>query len=237
MTKQFKLIPEQFEEVKKKIWTRAVPLISIAAVAGLVMSSGNINDFRILLVMILFMTLLVILGISRGIRRQREIFNSFTFTIEEDSILREQHLTPEVRIPFDEIKEIVKNNEGDFIIKGKASKNQFIIIPSQVEKGIELEENLSVIKEITYRQKQPFLLNFFWVLPMVTLVLMFLVYTSTNKWIVSVAGVILSIGLLYSIFIIQSSKQIDRKTKNSNWLSIIVVLGVITITLAKVFGS
>jgi hypothetical protein len=100
----------------------------------------------------LFITLLILVGagsfgVAKGLNRQKEIFNSYTLSIDGWHVQREQLNTPTIKINRNEIKEIAKNKDGSFWIKGLQSADQ-IYVSNQIENYNELEEELSYIQEI-----------------------------------------------------------------------------------------
>ena len=237
MKTQFKIRHDGFNEVRKKIISRTVPIALLAAIGGLTISYFNSKseslDITFLLIIFPFILVLIGLGLFLGIKRQKDIFNSYTLTIEDENILKSQNLISDIKIHFKDIKEIIKNKDGSFVIKGKQSRD-IIGIPVQLENIDELELTLSNIFEITLNDKKTLTQKFPWVLPLAVIVLMIIVYISENKILVGIAGITLVIGLVYSFVVTQRNKQIDRKTKRTMWLSLIVLFSIILVTYVKV---
>ena len=69
-------------------------------------------------------------GLYRGVNRQKEIFDSYRLTLDNNAITREQHKTPTITISNTDVIEIVKNSNGSFTIKGNSPVN-VIGVPSQ----------------------------------------------------------------------------------------------------------
>ncbi len=59
---------------------------------------------------------------------------------------------------------------------------------------------------------------------------------STNKYLVLASAVIVVITFGWSLYEVQTNKNVDEKTKRSSWLIIIVILALIAIVYSKVFN-
>ena len=71
-------------------------------------------------------------GLYRGVNRQKEIFDSYRLTLDNNAITREQHKTPTITISNTDVIEIVKNSNGSFTLKGNSPVN-VIGVPSQID--------------------------------------------------------------------------------------------------------
>ncbi|MFY0602069.1 MAG: hypothetical protein JXR03_20510 [Cyclobacteriaceae bacterium] len=239
MTDQFKIKENGFNEIRKKMILRVIPIALIAGLGGLAIShfntGGQSSGISSLLIGLPVILGAMAFGLVKGIKRQKNIFNSYTLIINETEIIRQQNLTPDIIIPIREIKEIIKNKEGAFAIKRENSSDA-IGIPIQIEKIEELEIRLSSLKEITESDKKSLIQKFPWALPLATVGLMMIVYISTNKLHVGLSGATLTIGLTYSLIIGQKSKHVDRKTKRGMWLTLLILCSVIAITYSKLIA-
>ena len=129
-----------------------------------------------------------------------------------------------------------KNKDGGFIVKGKADTDT-IIIPAQVERHSELEAHLNSIKPIQAKLSSPLLEKYRSLLPLITVGLMVTLFTSTNKMIVAVTGILLVVLMSLSALEIRKSKNIDRKTKRNAWWVIFVLLSVIGVMVVKLTAA
>tara|TARA_B100000683_G_C12286530_1_gene472141 strand:+ start:55 stop:777 length:723 start_codon:yes stop_codon:yes gene_type:complete len=240
MEMKFKIKENGFDEVRKKMILRTIPIALIAACGGLAISHFNTNgqssDVNVLPFVIPIIIGAMAFGLRKGIKRQKSIFDSYELTIDNERIIRRQNLTPDIEIQFSQIKEISKNKNGSLTIKGE-NLNNSIGVPSQIENMIELESILSKLFKITTSDKQSFQQKYPWVLSILTIVLMMVVYIAKNRILVGFVGSSLTIGLIYSLVITQKSKHLDKKTKRGMWFTLIVLFSVIAITYLKVFGN
>ncbi|MCT4589725.1 MAG: hypothetical protein N4A71_18020 [Carboxylicivirga sp.] len=116
--------------------------------------------------------------------------------------------------------------------------NNAIIVPAQLERIDEMEESLRAncqeeekpvkTKSILQKLTIPFVF--------LTIGLMGVVYISSNKILVGIAGLVLTVVLIWSFINIQRNKNIDKRTRRSSYWTILVLLSIIGITISKVFG-
>ncbi len=138
-------------------------------------------------------------GLYRGINRQKEIFDSYRLTLDNNGITREQHNTPTINIAKADLSEIIKNPNGSFTIKGNSTVN-VIGVPSQIDDYENLELSLAEIRQISTKTSEPILQNFRSLLSILVIGLMASVYISKDKIIVGISGTVLLVVLGYSVF-------------------------------------
>ena len=66
-----------------------------------------------------------------------------------------------------------------------------------------------------------------------TLALMFCVYTVTNKIIIAFSGTIFVAIMLWSLYEVRRSKNIDAKTKRGMWWVLLVLFSIIAVMIMK----
>jgi hypothetical protein len=235
----FKIRKDGFKEIKKKTLIRTIPIMLIAITAGIAISSldskSNGTDINIYPVIIPLMAILVVVGLYLGVNRQKAIFDSYTLTITNNLITREQLNTPTISIYFNEIKEIAKNKNGSFTITGKDATD-LIGIPPQIENYLLLETILQDIQTITIKEKIPFLQKYQSLTSLLTIGLMLCVYTVNNKIIVALTGTLLVALMLWSFIKISTSKNIDSKTKKMRWWVLLITASIIGSMIFKLTG-
>lgn len=237
---QFKIRQDGFKEIRKNTLLRSIPifviLIIFIVVTGTINSRNKAEDINTLPFIIPIILGAASFGIYRGIKKQAALFASYTLSISNNLIRREQLNTPAISIYYNDVKEILKNKNGSFTIKGKVTSD-LIGIPAQIDNYAQLEATLQNIKTITIKEKEPLLQKFPGILGIIMLGLMLCVYTVNNKIIVAVSGTIVTGLMLWSLLKIQHSKNVDHKTKRNSWLVLIVLISVIAITIFKLTGQ
>jgi hypothetical protein len=150
-------------------------------------------------------------------------------------ITREQFNTPTISIYFNDIKEIVKAKNGNFVIKG-TDPTDLIIVPAQIENYSEFETTLIQIKPIVIKSSNSFLQKYSKVITVLSLILIICVYTLSNKIIVTLSGITLVAIMLWSFYEVSRSKNIDAKTKRGMRWGVIVLASIIAVVIMKLAG-
>lgn len=233
---QFKIRKDGFNEIRKAMLIKAIPISLIATVGGLAISHFNTDvqqsEVNIFPIVIPLVVGALAFGFYRGINRQKVIFDSYRLILDNNSIRREQNNTPTITISNSDIIAIFKNSNGSFTIKGNSSVN-VIGVPSQIDDYEKLEKSLAQIRQISTISSEPFLQKFRGLLSLLAIGLMAGVYISKDKIIVGVSGTLLLLFMGYSFFEVQRSKNIDSKTKKGMWWLILVSVSIIGVMYFK----
>ncbi len=235
----FKIRKDGFKEIRKQMLVKLVPLTLIVLAAGITISVVNskekIEEVNVLPVIIPFIVLAVGFGLIRGVNHQKALFESYELTLTDNLITREQMNIPTIAIYFNDIREIVKNKNGSFTVKGK-DPTDVIGIPAQVDNYVTLEKVLATISPIVFKPRKPLLEKYILVVVILVLGLMVCVYTVTNKIIVGFSGTVLVAILSWSFYEMRRSKNIDTRTKRSMWWVLVVLFSIIAVVVVKLFG-
>ena len=197
---QYTLKPDAFNDIKKRAILKSAPLALLALIVGLSISHFNSSNpessFKTLAFIVPAGIAILVFGMNRGINQQIKILKSFTLTLEEDAVVREQHNTPTNRLKHEEITEIRIHPSGSYIIKG-STIHSAIIVPLQMQHQEELDAALQRIRPIHIEDKSSGLQNrFFSLLPLAALALMAVVYLNSNKWLVGICGTLLTASMI-----------------------------------------
>ena len=226
---QFKIKEGSFKEIRNAMLAKAIPVSLLTVAGGLAISHFNTNVQQSEINVFPFVIPIVLgalaFGLYRGIKRQKEIYESYVLTIDDNGIKREQLNTPTIAISKADLTEVIVNPNRSITIKGNSSVN-VILVPSQVDDYEKLVKALSEMRQISNRSSEPIFQKYRVLLSILTIALMAAVYISKNKIIVGVSGTVLLAILGYSIFEIRRSKNVDLKTKREMWLVILVVASI-----------
>jgi hypothetical protein len=235
----FKINPDGLKEIKKKSLKRMIPFMTIVAIAAIVIASvkskTNDADVNVLPVIIPVIGVVFGLSISRGIKRQQALLKSYTLTISDPVITREQFNTPEISIYYREIREISKRKNGCLFIKG-VEPGDVIVIPSQIENYSQLENILHNIHPIANREKISFLERYSALAGLLSIPLMLGVYIVDNKIIVALTGTTLVALMSWSFIKLRQNKNIDAKTRRGSWFVFLIIASVIMVMMYKLTG-
>ncbi|MEJ7694353.1 hypothetical protein [Daejeonella sp.] len=186
-----------------------------------------------LLIFIAVFAVVIIIAFYLLDKRLRELFESFTLTLEDQLITREQHDTATVSILRNEVTEITKDQHGAFTIKG-VSKENIIKIPAQIENSEKLEQLLHIIKPIIVKSNWIFTVRELGFLA-ILLTAIALVEYSVNKIFIGIGAAILAIGLTYMIIHAQQDRNLDYRTKRGMWLILIAAIPAFRMIYDKLF--
>lgn len=226
--KTYKLDPEGFKEIKAAALKRTISIGVIAASAGLYISTLNQSDEVSTLDTLPFVIPIVlfalILGLFKGLKRQKDQWNTYELTVDEDSVIRTQKNVATLKIHKNDLLEIEESPKGNLILKTD-QKTKWINIPSSI---LEREELLDSIKAFgPIQQGKENKGKWTGLISLVTLGLMVIFFTNHEKSILIPSGIILILGLLGSFIGIQRSKNIDKKTKRAAYLIFLVLFSIV----------
>jgi len=238
--KTFKLDPCGFKEIRQKTLLRTIPIAVLAALAGLYISSVNQNtgtsSLDTLPIVIPIMIVALCFGIFSGLKRQKDMWDTYELTIDGETISRTQNNVPTVTIKKDDLQEIVESPQGHILLK-TGNRTNLINIPSSVQDRDELLNTLAGFGQINKEVGNKSNLTLFISLAGIGLMLVF--FVSKDKSIILLTGTILTGGLLWAFFEIQKSKLIDKKTKRGAYFIFLVLFSIIGRLLMelKIFGT
>lgn len=240
MKEEFLPKENSFNEIKKAMIIKTIPVAILASGVGLTISHFNTNgqtsDINVLPFVIPIIVISLAFGLLKGINRQKDLFESYKLVVNESEIIRKQNNTQTITIPHHEVKSISRSPKGILTVLGN-SNHEMIIIPAQINNIDKLEQILSQIKPINNYEQKPFNEKYKGLLIPLMLALMATTYISKNKLIVGISGTILILFLGYSFYEVQKNKNIDKKTKNGMWLLILVVLSILGNMYFKLTGK
>ncbi|MBC8755769.1 hypothetical protein H2O64_13920 [Kordia sp. YSTF-M3] len=243
MNEEFQIRENGFNEIKKGIIIKTIPLAILSAIVGVAISEFNSNkeSSDTYIYALLFLITLIIgaitFGVFKGIKRQRILFESYKLTITSSEIIRERHATQTVSIPLHEIKSIVKSSKGIFMIVGSSTED-VIDVPLQINNPERLEQILTQIQPISDADERSFIIKYKYILlGLLMLGLMASVYLATNKVVVGIAGTALTLFLVYAFLKVLKSKHIDKKTKKGMWWILLVLFSILGTMYMKLTGK
>jgi len=238
--KVYKIKPGGFNEVRKQILRRVLPMyvaVFTGVVLMLVFSPANKynkkNDVNTLPFVLPFAAALLGFSYYRGISKQRPVFESYTLTISDITIIRDEDGKPTISLYHNEVTAIYRNKNGSLLIKG-TEPGDIIGVPAQVEDYEELEITLQNIKPIENPPAKNALLTGI-TFPLIGSGSMVGVVIATNKILVAICTIVFIVLSIWSFFTIMRSKNIDPKTKRNSFWVFLVLASVTAIAVMKIF--
>ncbi|MDB5250010.1 MAG: hypothetical protein JWQ40_4404 [Segetibacter sp.] len=237
---KFILKSDAYRKMMKQSLIRTVPLLLVATFAGLFIADHNSphtqDEVNILPFVIPATLALVGYGVYRGLKRQSEFLKSYSLTIDQNSITREQKDTPAIQFLVTDVSEIYKTSNGSFIIKA-SSTNDVIMVPVDVEKYSNIEALLNSIQPVQEHTPASFKPKYGMVLSLFSLALLLTVNLATNTILVAVSGTAFLSLMVWTLYTIHTSKNIDYRTKRKRWVIWLVMASVITVMYFKLTNS
>lgn len=234
--KVYKNNPEGFKEIRTKMLFVFIPLFLIILVGGSWAGFVDINNISAssFVPAMLFLVVFAV-SLTRSLARHRKMFKSYLLIIGDDVIEREQAMTPTMSLKKSEIKEIVKCKNGNILIKGQ-KRQDVIIVSSHIANREALESDLRTLIEVKEQTGKSILEKMALLIAPVLLGLMAAIVISTNKYLVLISALAVTVTFGWTIYEIQTNKNIDDKTRRSSWMIAILILVIIVITYSKVVG-
>lgn len=225
-----------FPAIRKKVLQRLLPVFLITLTAGIVFNfykKSEGEDFMNVIFYYLVGGLCVFCWrIYREISKRRKIYETYSLTIDDFSITREQHNTPSITTYLDNVTEIIKNKDGSFIIKGKQA-GELIGVPAQMENYTELEQLLNQIKPVTTNTKALLGMRLRALLFIPMAALLITVNTVENKMVIAAAAPLAAVLVIWNLVTVQRNRNIDHTTKNTSWIMLLVLASIIAVAYMK----
>lgn len=169
----------------------------------------------------------------KSFKKQIKILESLELIIDNESIRKIQIGIPEQSIMKNEIISIKEDKNKGMMIRTK-DKKKLIYIPKEITGYDEIRKILNEWHDIEHAESRQNIL-IIQIVQLLLLVMMFIVILSENRSVVIILGILFIISMLVSGIFIFMSNQIDKKTKYSfvliMMLPLIGVLSKISIML------
>jgi len=233
---QFKIAPDKLSEFKRILIRRTVAMsliIGCFCLVGtyfLLKKNSAEDDINPLFVSIPVTVLIFGILTNKKIKKQKEVAETYTLTVNDEIISREQADLPTLSLMRNEIKKITRTKTGSLFINGSRIMEQ-IEIPPQIDNYAQLYdilEKIKPVKQVSYNSG----------LLVVTVSILagittFGIFAGTNKVIVAVCGTLISAMMFLLVCMALSGKYGDEKTKKKVWIYVIAAISYIAITINK----
>ncbi len=231
---QFKISEEQYRKFRRRFFAVYIPTIAVGVIAIIVANSYSSKgfDFQVWAITIPIFLIYFSFIFYRILRRQRRILLSYTVTITDSGITREQDKTPTISISFMEIKEIIKTRKGVFVVKG-LYRTDLIAIPKWLNETGELERELQALAPITTDKKDPLMIRYRSLLMLLAVGLYVCLYSVQNKVVIGASALVLSGLLGWSFYEIQTSKNVTTYAKRGSWVYLLIIASILYMTYIK----
>jgi hypothetical protein len=237
---QYKNTVEGFRVVKRKSLKILIPMFAVmglSAMFGMVYDDADASqNAGIYIALSIFFVLIFVFVTVRALKRQREVYTSYVLTIDDTHVTRTQLNSPSVSISTYAISSIKNVKNGGICIVGE-HKNDVIYILPQIEEYVSIKGQLSAIKPISTTKSDAFWQKYAVAFVFLPFFLMAGLYMAHDKLIVGACGILLVISLIWSIYKIQSNKNLDKKLRRSVWWIAWIIVCAIVIMYQKIIAN
>ena len=222
--KIYRVDPSKAQVNTKQVLLRTIPLMLLLMLAGFYVTETvgqqESSVYSIILTLILC-SIAGGAGIFIAIKKMNRGLQSYELIIDENAIIRKQHNTPNISLSREQINQIVEASNGAMVIKTK-NIHESIIIPQNIMEREDLYNTLSSFSVITPAPNTSPML--YVVLTLIGCFAMFVaLFVSSNPIIIITSGVLVISFLVWSLFMIQKSKIVDKQIKLFSLVSLIIL--------------
>jgi hypothetical protein len=217
---EFRISEDRYKTIVKKRTRVLVPIMSVFILAIILINlhTAQIDQWLPIAVIVPLVMAYVGFGLYRNLRKQTRLILSYSLTVTDSEIIREQQNVPTLTISFMEVKEIIKTRKGGFMIKGRTSVD-VIHVPSLIDDIATLEQRLETFAPITVVSRDP--RQYQGLLYLVGLAALITSNTVSNIFIAVPAGLI-AMGMLIWLFItVRRSKNVTVAARRKSWLYLV----------------
>jgi hypothetical protein len=180
--------------------------------------TGGVVGFSVILA--LFLTYIFFWGPRRILRRQAKCWETYVLTIGADYLIRQQAGTPEIRLPFSDVKRI-EHLPGRYLRVVGRERYQVIGIPESIENFEEVLQAVSRIAPPRNLTRDRSLKNAV-LLAGGFLAYMVMLWTDSPRVVLPLALAVSAV-LIWLFVYIQKSPNVTRGSKRISWLYLVFV--------------
>lgn len=230
---------EAYQKLVKKRLRITIPfiaLILLISIGGNLYTAKGGGEFLSLIIILPLVTALLGFSLYRGMRKQSQLVLSYSLTVTESEITREQQSTPTITINFMEVKEIIKTKKGGFQIKGRTSRD-IIHVPHLIDNPVGLEEQLARFSSITTIKGNGTPFEAYQSLIYLAGVAGFVASMSvSNPLLILLSGGVAIAVLIWLFITIRQSKNATAAMRRRSWLYLLFVIVILVNLYTRIVG-
>jgi hypothetical protein len=233
--KTYTVKPEGINPVRKRVLLFGAGSL-LVVLTGIVLILPDITPLSVGIAAV-FVVLFGGLGFRRGLRRLEETWPTYTLTVADDYLLKQQAHYPDIWISRNEVKSIRKVFTGEITVKTRDWKKFLVIPPSLIgiEEVVVLLGQWKTIKQVPRGKTL-----LYYVLPIVIVVLFFAVARGYLKNGAPDPAVIIGavlVTVVLNVFHMRTLKRIpnlDERSKPKRWRFILMIGYIVLMLLSLV---
>jgi len=220
---KFRIDEDRYKKIQRKQTRVMLPIMAVFFLIIIVVNVYKAGLDTWLPVAIILPLVLAYFGFGlyRNMRKQARLILSYSLTVTDSEIIREQEKVPTITISFMEVKEIIKTKRGGFMIKGRTGVD-VIHVPHLVEQLDTLEQRLQTFAPITVASRNP--VQYQGLLYFVGLAALITSNTVSNLYIAVPASLIAITMLVWLFITVRRSKNVTVAVRRKSWLYLVFAL-------------
>lgn len=130
---QFRLSADGFKKIKKYTLSRVFLFMLLAFIGSIFVSYSNYQNKQgsilFLPTGVIGLTIILMVGMNWVMNRSRESMQSYTLTLKDNTIIREQLYLPTITIPYSEVSDLRISRNGSIRITGAEATTRISVSP------------------------------------------------------------------------------------------------------------
>lgn len=230
-------LPDEIKRVMRRfIWPKILILVAVLIVSFVllaVIEGRSIGTLIWAIVNLSIIAYMVFISPRRALRRLQKYYETFVLEIGPDCLLRRQAEVPDLRLSFQEIKQI-DQLPGRYLRVIAKQRRSVIGIPELIENFSEIQPMILGLAPVRILRRDHSL--------RITLLYIFgfggflVVLWSGSPWVVFPLAVLVSSLLIWLFIFLQRSPNVARRSKRVSWVYLLFVVAIALKALA-VFGK
>lgn len=237
---QFRISIEGISALSKRSFYKSLSIVFFALVALFVMGPLNVDTGEIKVTPLLF-AIPVLLGImiyslTRSNSRMRLMLSKYCIVLDDSSITRLQAQSPELRIPFADIRGIYKKEDGIIIVAGRTTSDMMVIMP-ELQGYEQVEATLLNIMPFSPLPKETIFQRYPIHVALASLAVMIVFYMSHQPIVCWLTGVPLVAMAAWAIYKLWALSNTEHKARRSTWAFmaiLLVITGSVVLKLSSI---
>lgn len=221
----YRINKDVYLKMIRKRFRIIIPLVLLIILVGFGANlyTARNGEFAFMAVFFVLFTGFIGFSLYRSTRKQMQQVLSYTLTLSDNEITREQDSTPTITINFMEVKEIIKTKKGGFVIKGRTARD-IIHVPHLIDNAGELEQRLQGFAPIATTGSTLSLEAYQSLIYLLGLAGFITSLTVNNDIIAILAGAV-AIAVLIGLFtIVRRSKNANTSMRRRSWSYLLFAL-------------
>jgi hypothetical protein len=188
---------------------------------------NSIASFLPALFVVLILLVAIAFGLRKGIKRNRESWDSFELLVGQDFVIRKMKDFPELEIQRHEVTRIRETSSGLYV--ETQVKDRTIGIARTLVNYEDARERLSRWLPPVHEPQQGWTAptRWMWMYPVITLVFLAVFFISKSNLVIVATGIPLVLTLFGSIWLLRRSVQVSTRTKRQTFIFVLPLLAII----------